>query len=172
MITSNVSPSPSSPIARASPRQIIALDRLRELSTAGITASTGMNGDAVGTVGTHISYSNAHAGKNDFGGDAETYVFAHSAKVSEKRVPTVPTLPDLSTMLYSLRPGDDRYRDPAKGELVIGIYRTGETCEAALLYADPLVDLFWDVVREQHVKPPLFYLRLADATPAHLVPGA
>lgn len=172
MSTSNVSPLPSAVSTRPSQRQIIPLERLRDLSRGGNGASTGMNGDALGTVGTHISYSNAHAGKNNFGGGAETYVFAHSAKVSEKHVPTVPSLPDLSAALYSLRPGDDRYRDPAKEELVIGIYRTGATCEAALLYADPLVDLFWDVVCEQHVKPPLFYLRLADATPAHLVPGA
>lgn len=172
MSTSNVSPLPSAATARPSQRQIIPLERLRDLSHGGKGAGTGINGDALGTVGTHISYSNAHAEKKDFGDHAETSVFAHSAKVSEKRVPTVPTLPDLSTALYSLRPGDDRYRDPAKGELVIGIYRSGATCEAALLYADPLVDLFWDVVREQHVKPPLFYLRLTDATPAHLVPGA
>lgn len=40
--------------------------------------------------------------------------------------------------------GDDLYRDPAKGELVIGIYRADESCDAALLYAGPLVYLFWE----------------------------
>jgi len=31
-----------------------------------------------------------------------------------------------------------------------------------LLWADPNVDLFWDVGRREHVKPPRLYLKLSE----------
>lgn len=49
----------------------------------------GMNGDAVGTVGTHISFSNAHAGKNDFLATAQKPMFLHIVKGCWKNVSQV-----------------------------------------------------------------------------------
>ncbi len=71
-------------------------------------------------------------------------------------------VPDLSPVLHSLEPGHARYREPENGELVLGLYREDDGSAAPiLLWADPKVDLFWDVSLRQHVKAPTWYLRLA-----------
>ena len=166
MSASNASPSPSVPIGCPPPRQVIPLDRLRDLSLDSKVASTGMNGDAAGTVGTHISFSNAHAGKNDFGDSPETYVFAHSEKVLEKRVPTVPSPPDLAPMVCALPYDHPRFREPEQGEVVVGLYREDDgTAAPVLLWADTRADLFWDISLRRHVRPPAWYLRLASQPP-------
>ena len=121
MSASNASPSPSVPIGCPPPRQVIPLARIRA-ATAGFAESNAEPIRAsLGTVGTPISFSNAHAGKNDFGDSPETYVFAHNEKVLEKRVPTVPSPPDLAPMVCALPYDHPRFREPDKGEVVVGL---------------------------------------------------
>lgn len=162
MSASNVSPSPGVPIGCPPPRQVIPLNRLRDEAPTSKVASTGMNGDAVGTVGTHISFSNAHAEKNDFGGSPETHVFVHSEKVLEIPVPTVPSQHAPSPPVYSLECGDPGFSEPEDGEWIVGLYREDDgTLVPLLLWADPDVDYFWDVARRRHALPPRFYVKLA-----------
>jgi|GEM_PF-2665958 len=67
---------------------------------------------------------------------------------------------ELLKWVHSLEYGHPRYRDPEKGELVLGLYRDEDSVSPILLWADPNIDLFYDVGLRQHVKPPKFYLRI------------
>ena len=70
---------------------------------------------------------------------------------------------NLAPPLYSLECGDPNFREPEDGELIVGISRDDDdTAAPLLLWADPKVDLFWDVARREHVKPPGLYLRLSE----------
>ena len=72
-------------------------------------------------------------------------------------------MPDLSSALYTLNCGQPGFREPENGEFVVGIWREdGGSAAALLLWADPAVDLFFDLALRKHVKPPAFYLRLAE----------
>lgn len=72
-----------------------------------------------------------------------------------------PTVPDLWPALHCLEPGNTRYRDPEDGELIVGLYREyNGSAATVLLWADPKVDLFWDVTLRQHVKAPTWYVRI------------
>ena len=66
----------------------------------------------------------------------------------------------LTKWIYGLDYNDPKFREPESGELVIGIYRNGNELSPVLLWADPKVDLFYDVGQRQHVKPPKYYLRI------------
>lgn len=71
------------------------------------------------------------------------------------------SLPDLSPVFHSLEPDDPSFREPVDGELVLGIYRQDDgTPWPILLWADPNVDLFWDVGLREHVKPPGYYIQI------------
>ena len=63
----------------------------------------------------------------------ETYVFAHSERVLEKPVPTVPSPPELEPVVHALDYGHPRFREPDNGELVVGIYRGDDGAAAPLL---------------------------------------
>lgn len=72
-------------------------------------------------------------------------------------------LPSLDSVLHTLNCGQPGFREPENGEFVVGIWREKDhTAAALLLWADPAIDLFFDLARRQHVKPPGFYLRLAE----------
>ena len=170
MSAENVSPLPSSQVSPepqrvpvgTSPRQIIPLDRLCAAAGGFAESNAEPLPPPLRTVGTHISHSYAHAGKIDFGSSAETYVFTHSEKVSEKRVPTVPSQPTPSPPVYTLECGDPGFRDPEDGEWIVGLYREDDgTFVPLLLWADPDVDYFWDVAQRRHALPPRFYVKLA-----------
>ncbi len=66
----------------------------------------------------------------------------------------------LAERIHCLDCGDPTFREPEKGELIIGIYRTDGALFPILLWADPKVDWFYDVGLRQHVKPPKYYLRI------------
>lgn len=69
----------------------------------------------------------------------------------------------LAPPLYSLECGEPNFREPEDGELIVGLYREDDgTPVPLLLWADPNVDLFWDVARREHVKPPRLYLQLSE----------
>ena len=69
----------------------------------------------------------------------------------------------LAPPIYSLECGDPNFREPEDGELIVGLYRENDgTPVPLLLWADPNVDLLWDVARRQHVKPPRLYLQLSE----------
>ena len=71
--------------------------------------------------------------------------------------------PDVGPIVHCLNYDDPTFREPEKGEFVMGLYRAEDGRAAALLlWADPKVDLFWDVALRQHVKPPKFYMRLSE----------
>ena len=71
--------------------------------------------------------------------------------------------PQIGPLVYSLECGEPNFREPEKGEWVVGLYREDDgTPVPLLLWADPNVDLFWDVARREHVKPPKLYVRLAE----------
>ncbi len=67
---------------------------------------------------------------------------------------------DLTKWVHSLECRHPRFREPVKGELVLGLYRDDSQISPILLWADPNVDLFYDVGLRQHVKPPMYYLRI------------
>lgn len=69
----------------------------------------------------------------------------------------------LAPPLYSLECGEPNFREPEDGELIVALYREDDgTPVPLLLWADPKVDLFWDVARREHVKPPRLYLQLSE----------
>lgn len=69
--------------------------------------------------------------------------------------------PDMSAVIYCLESDHPMFREPEKGELIVGLYRKDDGMAAPiLLWADPNVDLFWDVGLRQHVKPPAWYVRI------------
>ena len=69
--------------------------------------------------------------------------------------------PNVSPAIHSLESGHPTFREPEKGELIVGLYREDDgTAAPILLWADPNVDLFWDVARREHVKPSGWYLRI------------
>ncbi len=70
-------------------------------------------------------------------------------------------LPDLSPVYHCLLYDHPTFREPVKGELILGIYREedGAPCPI-LLWVDPHVDLFWDVGLRRHVKPPRYYIQI------------
>ena len=69
----------------------------------------------------------------------------------------------LAPPLYSLECGEPNFREPEDGELIVALYREDDgTPVPLLLWADPNVDLFWDVARREHVKPPRLYLQLSE----------
>ena len=69
--------------------------------------------------------------------------------------------PQLAPPVYSLECGEPNFREPEKGEWVVGLYREDDgTPVPLLLWADPKVDLFWDVSLREHVMPPRLYLKL------------
>ena len=75
--------------------------------------------------------------------------------------PNFPSLPDLSPLIRSLEFGDPNFCEPQDGALVIGLYRDeSQAVTPVMLWADPEVDLFWDIVARRHVKPPRFYIHL------------
>jgi hypothetical protein len=80
--------------------------------------------------------------------------------------------PDLLPVLHCLEYSHPTFREPEKGELILGLYREDDgTAAPVLLWTDPKVDLFWDVNIRQHVKPPKWYLRLAAQPPIDPVTG-
>lgn len=90
-----------------------------------------------------------------------------SIPVSEKPKPPVAAklsgMPDLGSALYTLNCGQPGFREPENGEFIVGIWREDDGAGAALLlWADPAIDLFFDLALRRHVKPPAFYLRLAE----------
>ena len=69
----------------------------------------------------------------------------------------------LGPPLFSLECTDANFREPVDGEWIVGLYREDDgTPVPVLLWADPNVDLFWDVARREHVKPPRLYLQLSE----------
>ena len=69
--------------------------------------------------------------------------------------------PQLAPPVYSLECGEPNFREPEKGEWVVGLYREDDgTPVPLLLWADPKVDLFWDASLREHVMPPRLYLKL------------
>ncbi len=87
--------------------------------------------------------------------------------------------PQLAPPVYSLECGEPNFREPEKGEWIVGLYREDDgTPVPLLLWADPKVDLFWDVSLREHVMPPRLYLKLdkqpqIDATTGHpIIDGA
>ena len=73
------------------------------------------------------------------------------------------TAPNLSPAIHSLECGEPNFREPEDGEWIVALYREDDgTLVPLLLWADPNVDLFWDVARREHVKPPKLYVRLAE----------
>jgi hypothetical protein len=83
------------------------------------------------------------------------------AKPAPKPATPSARLPDMSSVLYSLDYGHPSFREPDAGEFILGIYRDNDgRCHATLLWADPKVDLFWDLALRQHVNPPAFYVRI------------
>jgi len=73
---------------------------------------------------------------------------------------------DLSDSIFSVESGGQRFRNPLKGELIIGIYRESGRVRPILLWADPRNDLFYDLGLRQHVPPPTYYLRIDDQNEA------
>ena len=73
------------------------------------------------------------------------------------------SLPDLTHLLHSLDCGHPLFREPENNEWIMGLYREDDgRVTPVLLWADPKVDLFWDLHLRRHVRPPAFYLRLAQ----------
>jgi hypothetical protein len=69
----------------------------------------------------------------------------------------------LGPALFSLECTDANFREPVDGEWIVGLYREDDgTPVPVLLWADPNVDLFWDVARRVHVMPPRDYVRLSE----------
>ena len=69
--------------------------------------------------------------------------------------------PQIGPLVYSLECGEPNFREPEKGEWVVGLYREDDgTPVPLLLWADPKVDLFWDASLREHVMPPRLYLKL------------
>jgi hypothetical protein len=69
----------------------------------------------------------------------------------------------LGSPLFSLECTDANFREPVDGEWIVGLYREDDgTPVPVLLWADPNVDLFWDVARRAHVMPPRDYLQLGE----------
>ena len=69
--------------------------------------------------------------------------------------------PQLAPPVYFLECGEPNFREPKKGEWVVGLYREDDgTPVPLLLWADPKVDLFWDASLREHVMPPRLYLKL------------
>ena len=69
--------------------------------------------------------------------------------------------PPLAPPVYSLECGEPNFREPEDGEWVVGLYREDDgTPVPLLLWADPKVDLFWDVSLREHVMPPRLYPKL------------
>ena len=80
-----------------------------------------------------------------------------------ERKPPLETERQLAPPLYSLECGEPNFREPEDGEWIVALYREDDgTLVPLLLWADPNVDLFWDVARREHVKPPKLYVRLAE----------
>ena len=72
----------------------------------------------------------------------------------------------LAPPIYSLECGEANFREPEDGEWIVGLYREDDgTPVPLLLWADPKVDLFWDIALRKHVMPPRLYLKL-DKQPA------
>ena len=69
----------------------------------------------------------------------------------------------LGPPLFSLECTDPNFREPEDREWIVALYREDDgTPVPVLLWADPNVDLFWDVARREHVKPPRLYLKLSE----------
>ena len=80
-----------------------------------------------------------------------------------ERKPPLETERQLAPPLYSLECGEPNFREPEDGEWIVALYREDDgTLVPLLLWADPNVDMFWDVARREHVKPPKLYVRLAE----------
>ena len=165
MNTNKVSQSQSSNVPTQPVKQIIPLSRLMDAGPLPGPLRKDMQVDQVGTVGTGIPYSNAHAEKKCISDQVETY-FCTRGKVSEKPVPTVPSrilpdFPDLSSVFHCLDYGHPTFREPVPGELILGIY-PDDNCKPypILLWVDPNEDRFWDVGLREHVKPPRFYIQI------------
>ena len=72
-------------------------------------------------------------------------------------------MPDLASAVFALEYDHPRFREPANGEWVVGLYRSDDGKAAPLLlWADTREDRFWDAARREHVKPPKFYIRLTE----------
>jgi hypothetical protein len=89
--------------------------------------------------------------------------------IMEKPKPSqAPPLPErmqvqIGPPLFSLECTDANFREPVDGEWIVGLYREDVgTPVPVLLWADPNVDLFWDVARHVHVMPPRDYLQLSE----------
>jgi hypothetical protein len=81
-------------------------------------------------------------------------------------VGTVGSPPDLAPMVCALPYDHPRFREPAKGEVVVGLYREDDgTAAPVLLWADTRADLFWDISLRSYVRPPAWYLRLTSQPP-------
>jgi hypothetical protein len=154
------------PMPRPVPRtQVIPLEQLRANFDGKSVACTEVNGDEVGTLGTQIFHTFLHTENRHIGPQGK-YVCTVHKKVWEKRVPIVPDSPDLEPVVHALDYGHPRFREPANGEVVVGLYRNEDGSAAPmLLWADPKVDLFWDMALRQHVRPPAWYLRLDRQPP-------
>ena len=84
-------------------------------------------------------------------------------KPAQERPRPEPTRVQLGPPLFSLECTDANFRDPVNGEWIVGLYREDDgTSVPVLLWADPDVDLFWDVARCVHVMPPRDYLQLNE----------
>lgn len=146
--------------SRAKVKHVIPLERLGSASPCLRDADPGANGGNAGTLGTRNSYSYARAEKKMCD---ETRFYTHIEKEWKNRVPVVPGPPDLAAAVFALecvRPG---FREPENGEWIIGLYRDDDGNAAPLLlWADTREDRLWDPARREHVKPPMFYLRLSE----------
>jgi hypothetical protein len=143
-------------------KQVIPLERLRQDQHGQNVACMAVNGDEVGTPGTGFFYSYAHAEKRDFVEEGK-YILGPVQKEWKKRVPGVPSPPELAPVVHCLDYTDPTFREPLNGEVVVGLYREDDgTAAAVLLWADTRADLFRDMALGRYVRPPKFYLRLKE----------
>ena len=79
---------------------------------------------------------------------------------ARRKVPPA-AAPDMPAVIHCLEYDHPTFREPEKGELIVGLYRDDDGMAAPiLLWADPNMDLFWDVNLRQHVRPPAWYVRI------------
>ncbi len=121
----------------------------------------------LGHLGHFFSIPEYKENQFDFGNEEKekninTDVLERVAEKCPKR-PNFLSIPDLSPLIRSLECSDPNFNEPKDGALILGLYRDGnQAVTPVMLWADPDVDLFWDIVAKRHVKPPRFYIHLWD----------